>query len=172
MVMLNDNTRTRDDELEKVYDLIEGIDFAMLTTAQPDGSLRSRPMATQRVERDGELWFFTGLDSGKVHEIDHEHHVNLSYADPDHNRYVSISGLARITRDREKAASLWSAPMKAWFPQGLDDPNLAMISVRIASAEYWDAPSSTMVQLYGMAKSMITGEPPVDVGDHGTIRMR
>lgn len=172
MVMINNARTGTQDELEKVYDLIEGIDFAMLTTAQPDGSLRSRPMATQRVERDGEVWFFTGLDSGKVHEIDREHHVNLAYADPDHNRYVSISGLARITQDRDKAASLWSPAMKAWFPEGLDDPNLAMIEVRITGAEYWDAPSSTMVQLYGMAKSMLTGEPPTDIGDHGSIRMR
>ena len=129
-------SRTKDDDVEKLAKLIRGIKFAMLTTAMPDGTLRSRPMATQETEFDGSLWFFTYLQSGKVDEIRHDQHVNVSYADPSGNRYVSVSGKAAVVRDRAKAQALWSELHRAWFPQGLDDPNLALLRVDVHDAEY------------------------------------
>ena len=72
----------RYDAIQKLGELIKDIRIAMLTTALPNGSLRSRPMATQDTEFDGTLWFFTGVESGKVHEIEDDQHVNLSYAEP------------------------------------------------------------------------------------------
>src|SRR5829696_3742096 len=90
------------DEIKKLSKLIKRIRFAMLTTACPDGSLRSRPMATQRREFDGELWFFTDDHSAKVHEIHDDAHVNVSYCDPDSNTYVSVSGRASLVKNRAK----------------------------------------------------------------------
>src|SRR2546421_1567661 len=104
----NQTNFSRDGAVKKLGKLIKGIDFAMLSTVCPDGTIHSRPMSTQQVEFDGDLWFFTGLDSGKVHEIRNDQHVNVSYADPKDNRYVSVSGRATIVRDREKAKQLWS----------------------------------------------------------------
>src|SRR5205814_743785 len=148
------------DSIEKLREMIKDIDFAMLSTVGPDGTIHSRPMATQQAEFDGELWFFTALHSLKVHEIQDDQHVNVSYADSDANRYVSVSGRASIVRDRNKAKELWSPIHKAWFPMGVDDPNLGLIKVTVEQAEYWDAPSSKMVQLYGFVKSTLTGSPP------------
>ena len=48
----------------------KGIGFAMLTTEEADGTLRSRPLATLQMDAAGKLWFFTALSSGKVGEID------------------------------------------------------------------------------------------------------
>ncbi len=159
------------EQIEKLNDLIKDINTAMFVTAQPDGTLRSRPMATQGVDADGHLWFFTSTASGKVHEIQDDQHVNMAYANPDDNRYVSVSGTARIVRDRTKIEELWNPLLKAWFPRGKDDPSIALIKVTITSAEYWDAPNGTMVQLYGYLKSAITGRPPTDVGDHKAMRL-
>ena len=145
-------------DVEKVRDLIKGIRIAMLTTVDEDGSLRSRPMATQEPEFDGELWFFTGADTAKADEINRDRRVNASYADPDDNRYVSLSGTARILRDEAKAKELWNPFLKAWFPDGVDDPNLRLLRVTVEKAEYWDAPSSKMVQLAGFLKAIATGE--------------
>ena len=144
--------------IAKLADLIEDAQFAMLTTALPGGSLRSRPMATQRTRFDGELWFFTYRESAKVHEIADDQHVNVSYADPDSNTYVSVSGRARMLVDRAKAKELWNPALKAWFPKGLDDPNLALLRVTVEQAEYWDSPNSKVVQLAGFIKAVVTGK--------------
>ncbi|ARS34926.1 pyridoxamine 5'-phosphate oxidase family protein [Pontibacter actiniarum] len=155
--MNNDPNTT--ENLKNLVDKIKDVKIAMMTTVHDDGTLRSRPMKTQKTEADGDLWFFTGYESGKSHEIEHDAHVNLSYAEPSDNLYVSVSGRARVMRDQQKIDELWSADMKAWFPNGKEDKNIGLIRVSIDKAEYWDTPSNTMVTLYGMAKAAITGEP-------------
>lgn len=145
--------------LEKLIDKIKDVKIAMMTTVEDDGTLRSRPMKTQKLEPNGELWFFTGYESGKSHEIEHDAHVNLSYAEPDDNLYVSVSGKARLMRDQQKIDELWSSDMKAWFPDGKEDKNIGLIRVTVDKAEYWDTTSNTMVILFGMIKAAVTGEP-------------
>jgi general stress protein 26 len=149
--------QTENDDVKKLAKLIKGIRVAMLTTEDDDGTLRSRPMETQNTEFDGTLWFFTEAGSHKVHEIDHEHQVNLAYAEPGENRYVSVSGTATLVRDRAKIDELWTPVLKAWFPKGKDDPETALLKVDVTKAEYWDAPSSTIVKLVGFAKAVMTG---------------
>jgi prepilin-type processing-associated H-X9-DG protein len=145
--------------IKKLGSLIKDIQFAMLTTVEPDGTLRSRPMATQKAEFDGTLWFFTREHSPKVDEISREHQVNVSYADGHKQEYVSVSGRATLVRDPARNKELWSPLLKAWFPKGLDDPELALIRVDVEKAEYWDSPSSKVVQLVGFVKAMVTGRP-------------
>jgi general stress protein 26 len=149
---------TEHDDVKKLAKLIKGISIAMLTTRDDDGTLRSRPMQTQDQEFDGTLWFFTQASSHKVLEIDHEHQVNLSYAQPDDNRYVSVSGTATLVRDRARIDELWSPVLKAWFPKGKDDPEVALLRVDVTKAEYWDAPNSTIVKLVGFTKAILTGK--------------
>lgn len=153
-----DASADRNEHLQRLGELIKDIKIAMLTTAEADGSLRSRPMATQQTEFDGDLWFFTRGSAPKVDEVEHNHHVNLSYAAPDDNCYVSVSGLAEFVRDHEKAAELWNPFYKAWFPQGLDDPDLALLKVNVQQAEYWDSASSTMVHIAGFVKTLVTAQ--------------
>ncbi|TXK25023.1 pyridoxamine 5'-phosphate oxidase family protein [Pontibacter qinzhouensis] len=146
------------ENLQKLTEKIKDIDIAMMTTQEKDGTLRSRPMSTQEVKEDGNLWFFTEHDSAKSHEIENDSHVNLSYAKPDDNLYVSVSGKATLSRDREKIKELWTPPMKAWFPDGPEDDKIGLIKVSIEQAEYWDSPNSAVVHLIGMAKAVITGQ--------------
>lgn len=165
-------TQSHSENTEKLGKLIKDVRVAMLTTADTDGTLRSRPMATQNSEFNGELWFFTGLDSAKVHEIGKDHHVNVSYAAPSDNVYVSVSGMARIVQDKAKMKELWSPIHKAWFPKGLEDPNLGLLQVDVDKAEYWDAPSSTVVQLFGFTKAILTGKPYGEEGvDHKKLNL-
>ena len=153
-----DIQRQDNQDLQKVADLVEEIRFAMLTTEEDDGSLRSRPMATMQMDNDGCLWFFTALSSGKVDEMQHHRQVNLVYARTDKQDYLSISGSAQVVRDQDKMRALWSPWIEPWFPKGLGDPNLGLLKVTIAEAEYWDAPGSTAKRVAGLAKSMLTGK--------------
>jgi len=157
-----------DPQMQKLADLIGNAGIAMLTTTEPDGGLRSRPLATLRVDSDGKLWFFTAMSSAKVGEIDQHSHVNLSYANPEKQEFVSISGSARLLRDREKMHELWSLWAKPWFSHGVDDPDLGLLEVSVDQAEYWDAPASRMQRLLGLAQAMTTGNTD-QLGEHGRV---
>lgn len=150
------------EDLQKLAEALKDIKFTMFTTVGEDGNLFSRPMATQKINEqnfDGKLWFFTDINSPKVFNIANDQHVNLAYASPDDQLYVSVCGTASIVTDKEKMKELWTPPMKAWFPEGIDDPNISLICVTVDTAELWDSPSSKVVQLAGMAKALATGKP-------------
>jgi general stress protein 26 len=129
----------------------------MLTTVCADGSLRSRPMVTQERAFDGTLWFFTSAAAAKVSEVEQEERVNLSYANPDRGLSVSVSGTARLVRDRDRIKELWTPALRTWFPGGPDDPELGLLRIDVDRAEYWDGPSSTAGHLAGFGKEMVTG---------------
>ncbi len=143
-------------EIEKLSELMKGIKFAMLTTVEEDGSLHSRPMATQQVEFDGDLWFFTSASSGKVWEAGHHRQVNVSFADPEKSKFVSVSGVATLVRDRAKMEQLWKAPYKVIFPNGLDDPDLALLRIEVQKAEYWDSSPTALGRAIDFAKAYLT----------------
>lgn len=160
---------TRQESIKKLNDLIEGIDFAMLTTID-GGVLRSRPMSTQEFEFNGGLWFFTSSKTHKIEEIEKDNRVNVSYAAPDDNTYVSVSGTAEVVKDQAKIDELWSDILKAWFPEGKDSPDLVLLKVVVEQAEYWDSPSSTIVQIAGFLKAIATGES-ADGGENEKINL-
>lgn len=156
--MKQETTKT---DLEILGEKIKDIEIAMLVTADADGVMRSRPMGTQKIDEDhafqGQLWFFTKDHSPKTESIEKDQHVNVSYADPKSNTYVSVAGRAEIVKDREKIRELWTPAMKAWLAKGVDDPEIALIRVDVDSAQYWDAPNGKLVQLAGFAKAILTG---------------
>ena len=149
--------KTTNSDAQLLYDKIKDIRVAMMTTVEPDGSLHSRPMATQDmkdVKFDGSLWFFTLAGAPKVGEVEQHRKVNLSYARSDDNLFVSISGSAELVRDEKKIKELWHPFYKAWFPKGQDDPELALLKVTVEEAEYWDAPSGKMGLLAVITKGL------------------
>jgi general stress protein 26 len=153
----------------KLWSMIKDIRIAMMTT-DDQGLLRSRPMAASQEGFDGTLWFFTRADSHKVDEIESSSRVNVSYADPTHQNYVSLSGSARLVRAPEQIKAHWSEAMRTWFPNGSADPDIALLKVDVEQAEYWDAPSSTMVYVTGYAKALLTGKPS-HPGDNQKVRL-
>jgi len=160
---------TRQESLDKLKDLLEGIDFAMLTTIA-GGKFRSRPMSTQEMDENGDLWFFTSDETHKVEEIQADNRVLVAYSQPDDNTYVSVFGRAEINKDRAKIEELWNPVYKAWFPEGLDDPHLCLLKISIEEAEYWDSPNSKLVQIAGFVKALVTGQE-ADGGEYGKIKV-
>jgi general stress protein 26 len=147
-----------EDATRKLWSMIKDIRFAMLISEDGD-LLRSRPMAVSQRAFDGTLWFFTRADSHKVADMQHDDRVAVSYADPDSRTYVSLSGHARLVRDSDVIKEHWNEAARAWFSEGREDPDIALLRVNVEAAEYWDAPSSAMVQLYGYTKAALTGRP-------------
>jgi general stress protein 26 len=165
--------RNRDDrassgeKIKELYDLIEGIEIAMFTTRRPDGHLVSRPMATQTQAEGSDLWFVTDIESHKLDELEHDPHVNLAYYRDGSREWVSVSGIAMVTRDRRIIHELYRPDWKAWFGDeggerdgGPDDPRLALILVDVHSVTYLKVDKPKPVVLFEVVKGMVTGTPP------------
>ncbi len=166
-----DNRTDREQSIEKLNELIKNIKTAMLTTIGQDGMLRSRPMLTQEKPFDGDLWFFTAKDSEKVKEIKSHPKACVTYALPEDRLFVAASGTAEVLEDREPKEKYWSEPIRAWFPQGLHDPNLVVLRVRVEQAEYWEMPFGKMQQLFGFIKSVAT-DKGTEKGDNVKIELK
>lgn len=146
-----------------VWKAIKNVRIAMLTTVD-DGELVSRPMASLARPDDGCIYFVTRMDA-KVGEIGQAARVNLAYADIKTNLYVSVSGDAQTSQDRDKLRELWSMWVEAWLPEGPDGEDVALVTVRPTHAKIWDGTSSALIYAGKVLKAVATQHPP----DGGTV---
>ena len=164
--------QAREDDLQKLRELVKDIDFCMLTTVDESNDLHSRPMSLNSdVDQAGNLWFFTSANSHKVSEVNRTPKCNVSFAKPDDHRYVSITGTAELVRDKEKIKALWKPALKAWFPDGVDQPDIALLRVGIEKAEYWDSPGGTVANAISFVSAIVTGKS-ADWGENKKIDLK
>jgi general stress protein 26 len=171
---LNATEHNRDDDqvstprkLEDLYKLVDGIEIAMFTTRRPDGHLVSRPMATQQHAEGTDFWFVTDIDTHKMDELETDPHVNLAFYKDRTREWVSVSGTARISRDRAKIHELYAPDWRAWFGDeggerdgGPDDPRIALILVEAHSVVYQKSDRPQPLVLFELVKGIVTGQPP------------
>ncbi len=156
------------DHVGRLNGMIEGVEIAMLTSVGADGSLHSRPMTVQEVQEDGTVWFFTSATASAAYESEENCRVNVSYVDPRRSVFISISGSASLSDDREQMEKLWDPRLSAWFPKGLDDADLRLLCVEIDRAEFWDVAQNALSLLAGFARKAITGKTD-GIGTHERI---
>ena len=161
-------TATSPQEIDHLSNLIRGIRIAMMTTVCKDGSLCSRPMTTLEPKFDGSLWFFTKADSARTGEVEEEGQVNVTYENSLESVYVSLSGRAMLILDPQQIEKLWHEDLRVWFPEGLNDPQLALLRVDVDKWAYWDSQPPGMSEHNGQLK-----EAPAEVipehGDHQRV---
>ncbi|WP_251047421.1 pyridoxamine 5'-phosphate oxidase family protein [Planococcus sp. ISL-110] len=133
--MVNNPTNNLE-SIKTVNGLIKDIKVAMFTTVSSNNKIISRPMQTQKVEFDGELWYLTMKDTEKYQEITSNPNVDLAYAG---NSYVSISGTAEFIEDEAKKKNTGIRSSTKCWTLPMDDPNVVLIKVDADSAEYWDS---------------------------------
>lgn len=158
-------------ELEKFYALIEELDTAMMTTRRADGHMRSRAMANQKPAAGADLWFVTTDNTAKLGDLEQDAHVNLAYYKDRTREWISVSGLATISRDRAKIRELYAPDWKAWFPEEgdprhgtPDDPRMVLIGVQVQAAVFLEVNKPQAVVLYEVVKGWVTGSDP-DIGE-------
>ena len=147
-----------EDSKADVWAIIADQRIAMLTVEE-EGKLTSRPMGSIARPEENRIYFVTRLDS-KVGEIGGSAPVNLGYSDTHKNTYLSISGTARTSQDREKLRELWSMWVEAWLPQGPDGADVALIAVEPEEAKLWNATSSNLIYAGKVLKAVATQRPP------------
>jgi len=161
-------SRNIDPQIQRLAALTKDIGVAMLVTRTREGQLVSRPV--QQAGFDGALWFFTSAASHKAAEIRAHPQVNVAYADASGNTFVSISGTARVRRERSRIDSMWREPMRAFFPGGKEDPDITLIRVQVDSAEYWDGPGMLAGKALRFLLATATQDPDL-LGDNRTLQI-
>ena len=158
-------------QTEHFLSLLKKLHTAMLVTHTGGHDLHARPMAIAQVEDDGRIWFISGADTAKVHEIEIDSQVQVIAQDGD-SAFLSLSGRASLITDREKLAELWQEPFRVWFPGGKDDPDIELIAVQPEMGEFWDTTGTNRCRyLWEAAKAYVTGTTP-DADDqhlHGKV---
>jgi general stress protein 26 len=155
---------------EKLRSLISKGSICMMATTNDEGKISSRPMTTIDIDNDGTIWFFTSEQSGKVEEQEQDSSVYLMYSDPGKQTYIHINGYSESIHDKEKIKQLWTPALKAWFPQGAEDPNLCLLKVKVEEAHYWDSSSSKMIVFFRMVKAILSHEK-YDEGETGALHI-
>lgn len=173
-----DKKPSTEKKLDELYKLIDGIEIAMFTTRRADGHLISRPMATQKRVTGVDLWFTTDISTGKLDQLANDPHVNLAYYNTKSREWVSISGTAHVTQDKNLIAELYAPDWKAWLGDnggaedgGPNDPRIALIMVEAQRVEYTVVNKPKPVVLFELVKGMITGDR-VDIGEERSITSR
>lgn len=155
--------------IEKLRKLVDEINTCLFCTnlGTDDGST-CRPMATQQVDDEGNLWFFSDIHSDKNREIRENNQVQLFFSQPTKNSYMVVNGEAKILIDQHKTDELWNPLVKTWFKEGKDDPDISLIKVKVHSAYYWDVAGNKMINFFKMIASVASGTNLVD-GREGHI---
>jgi general stress protein 26 len=157
--------------IAKLKDLVEDIDICLFCTNLKTGDgATTRPMSTQEVDDEGNMWFFSDINSDKNREIKNDKRVQLFYSHPGKSSYVVVNGEAEVIIDREKTEEIWSPMVKAWFKEGKDDPNISILKVTPTSAYYWDMEGNRMINFFKMIASVATGKKLVDAQE-GSIKV-
>jgi general stress protein 26 len=158
---------TANDDTTRVWELMEKIGFCMFTSMDGE-ELRSRPMAAY-VERDeNRILFLTDAESHKDEEVAARPNVNLAFADAGSHSYVSLTGRARVSNDREKIREIFNVPAKAWWDSP-EDPSIRLLIVTPHDAQYWDSPGKIRSYIKMAAAAVSSARP--EMGDNAKVSM-
>lgn len=160
--MSDKNTTQHNKALSTLKDIMKDAKIVMLTTISKDGNLVSRPMQTQEIEFDGDLWFITLKDTTKYGEINANPNVNVTIVG---NSYASISGVASFVDDLNRKKEFWNKLYEKMFKVSYDDPNLILIKVEAQHAEYWET-GNTSKSVMNFFKKVVGDKDSVEAGEN------
>jgi len=154
---------------DRVWDLVDAIKFAMLVTHDGNGDeLRARPMHAHGKREEDTVYFLTDRRHHNDDEIQINDNVCLAFSDTSRQRYLSISGTATVVDDRALVRALWEPSNKAFWDDE-NDPNIRVLRVRPAMAEFWDSPGKIVTSVK-MAAAALTGSKP-ELGEHRKVTL-
>jgi general stress protein 26 len=158
------------DAIKKMREIVDHTNVCMFTTNLSEAPLSTRPMATQKVDDEGNFWFLSDEYSHKNLDLKTDSRVQLIYGNPSKYEFMSVYGHAMEYKDRDKIEAIWSNVAKAWFKGGKDDPTLTAVMVIPDEAYYWDTKNNKVVSLVKIFASMVS-DKTLDDGVEGKLRV-
>jgi general stress protein 26 len=145
--------------VEKVKQLVEKAGTCFFCTSiQAGRPFTTRPMAAQKTDEHGNIYFLSASDSKHNAEIDADPMAQLLFKGSSYDSFLTIYGEATINKDQEVIKELWNPMMKTWFTEGIDDPRITVIQVAATEGYYWDTKHGKLVsfikQLAGALKGI------------------
>ncbi len=162
------NRAVEQGSVDELRELIKEVKYALLTTAARDGTLHSRPLTTLDWEFDGVAWFLVRRDSRLADEVGATPEVNLAYASPEDDTFVSLAGRAQVLHDPARARALWNRWAEMFFPGGPESAEVGVLRVNVRSAEYWTGPNDLVEKVTGAARALVAKDPS-GLGHHARI---
>ncbi len=156
--------------IDKLQELIKSESICLFCTQLSKLPITARPMSTQKVDDEGNIWFMSSIKSDKNKEIEKDNSVQLFYSNTSNYEFLSVYGSATIHTDREKIHELWSPFAKAWFKDGKDDADISLIKITPESSYYWDTKNNKAISMIKMIASIVTGSAPDD-GVQGNLNV-
>ena len=156
--MSNVKDLTHSESINKLRELVEEINICLFcSNLKTDNGSTCRPMGAQKVCEQGNIWFFSEVNSDKNREIKQDKHVQLFFSHPSKSSYLIVNGEAEVIIDKNKKDELWTPFAKIWFKEGKDDPNISIIKVKPTTAYFWDTDGNKMINFFKMIASVVTG---------------
>lgn len=156
----------QNDDLSRVWSLIEEIAVAMVVTHADGRTLRGRPMAARPDAAENAIYFLTDANAAKDDEIRRDENVCLAFADTAKHKYLSVTGRAEALSDRAKIRRHWSAFDKAFW-RDADDPSIRLLCVRPEKAEYWERAGAVAIVIKMIAARAVGAKP--DLGENEKV---
>src|SRR5690606_18831354 len=154
---------------DKIKELAESIDFAMMCTNLQNIPFHSIPMSTKEVDEEGNIWFLSSKESHHTQHLLKDNRSVLVYSKPGNMSFLKVYGFGQIVRDKERIESLYGKMDNTWF-DGVDDPKLCAIKIQPREAEYWEPKHNKVVTLFKMGVGALTNSEP-DLGNTGTLKV-
>lgn len=158
------------DAIKKLKDLTDEIKVCMFCTYTKEQQMECAPMTTQEMDDAGNIWFISDKNSDRNHDLLQNKGVNLLYAHPGKESFVSIHGTAEVIYDKQVIKERWSPMAKAWFKEGKDDPNISIIKVTPTEGKYWDTKNGKMISFLKIIAAAV-GDKTVNIGVEGKLQM-
>lgn len=152
--------------IAKAKELAEETKICMFCT-YPTPELDARPMTAHQVDEQGNVWFMSDKSSNKNDHITANPHVDLLFGQGQ-AKFLSLHGHAEVLYDKEKIKELWTPVAKIWFTEGVDDPRISLIKVKVEKGYYWDNKHGKVVETAIMIGAFLSGTT-MDDGIEGTL---
>ncbi len=136
---------------------------ADMTVMLECGTAEPRPMTAQ-MDGDGAhgpIWFFSTMDSELVLGGGAPAKASFTFVDKGHGTWAHVNGELTLHNDRAVIDRLWNPFVAAWYPDGKDDSNLALLRFEPSNAKIWFDASS----LFAGIKMLFGFDPKEQVKD-------
>jgi general stress protein 26 len=163
--MATENKVPDADDVARVWKLMEKIDVCMLVSRDGE-KMRGRPMSSHPQRDVNAVYFLTDARGHKDEEVSADEHVCLVFQEPDRGKYLSVTGRARVSNNRDLIRDLWDTDAEARW-SGADDPGVRVIEVTPQDAQFWEGPHG-VVATFQMVVAAATSAPPV-LGDQRKV---